>query len=196
MPKRKRPAVYADNVFRCSQCAKNFEGRRALSIHTSVCLPRSAALAAVPFQPSVDVYCDLSHEQLPPSQSPGRDANFDDPRSHLEEQLETDLNHDSPYRRGHELIEAARLEPVLQLPRSTTLAFRRQPEQQKHTLPCSALKLLPLLCEKSAVFSDKLLKVIKDKNFAADDIPWSSIDELHAFLDKEQVSSVFKAFVK
>ena len=195
MPKRKGPALDAANAFRCSQCNKIFEGRRALRIHASVCLPRSAALAAAPFQPSLDLLCDLSYEGLSPSQPPGRDTTFPDPRSQFEEPLEADPNQDSPYRGGNELNEAARLEPVSgsQLPRSNTLAFRRQPEQQKHTLPCSALKLLPLLCEKSAVFSDKLLKVIKDKNSAADDIPWKSIDELHAFLDKEQVSSVFKA---
>lgn len=165
MPKRKGPALDPDNSFRCSECNKTFEGRRALRIHASVCLPRSAALAAAPFQPSVVFSSDLPSEGLSPSQPPGRNTNFPDPRSHSEEPLEADTNQDSPYRGGHELNEAARFEPVSgsQLPRSNTLAFRRQPEQQKHTLPCSALKLLPLLCEKSAVFSDKLLKVIKDK---------------------------------
>ena len=195
MPKRKGSALDADSSFRCTECNKKFEGRRALRIHASVCLPRSAALAAAPFQPSVDLLSDLPSEGLSPSQHPGRDKHFPDPRSLSEAPLEADPTQDSPYRGEHELNEAARFETVSgsQLPRSNTLAFRRQPEQQKHTLPCSALKLLPLLCEKSAVFSDKLLKVIKDKSFAADDIPWNSIDELHTFLDKEQVGSVPKA---
>ena len=195
MPKRKAPALDADSSFRCSECNGTFQGRRALRIHASVCLPRSAALATAPFQSSVAFSSDAPSDGLSPPQLPGQEINFPDPRSHSEEPLEADTNQDSLCRGGHELNEAARFETVsgLQLPGSHTLAFRRQPEHQKHTLPSSALKLLPLLCEKSAVFTNKLLKVIKDKDFAADDIPWNSVDELHAFLDKEQVSSVFKA---
>ncbi|DBA98337.1 TPA: hypothetical protein ACH3X1_001253 [Trebouxia sp. C0004] len=51
----------------------------------------------------------------------------------------------------------------------------------------SAVDMLPLLCNDSAAFAAKLLKVIKSTHFNAQDIPWNTAEELHAFLDEQQV---------
>lgn len=48
--------------------------------------------------------------------------------------------------------------------------------------------LLPLLCNLSAADRELMFKVLHHPEFSTKDIPWKSVDELHSFLDKRQVS--------
>ncbi|DBB03141.1 TPA: hypothetical protein ACH3X1_013371 [Trebouxia sp. C0004] len=103
----------------------------------------------------------------------------------------SDVPEDS--RRGRpEEHEAAQYPPVptARPPRIKTLVVRQRdlPQQQTQSLSRSALELLPFLCEHSAEFADKLLRVIKDPSFDTDSVPWRSAKDLHSCLDTAQAS--------
>lgn len=194
MRKRKSSALVNDEVFNCPHCGARFASRRAVRIHINACASRSAGLGAQPPLPPDGLPSGLPYEEASVFQNADQNQDTDPSGPHTAgDHREAHRNQDSPDRGEEETNEAAQFAPVpeSQLPRIISLAFRRRAEQQKHDLPRNALRLLPLLCEHSAMFTDKILKVIKDEDFSADDIPWKSAAELHTFLDKYQVSAVF-----
>ena len=142
MRKRKRSALADDEVYKCAHCGAPFASSRAVRIHINACALRRGP-GAHPPQPPADLPSGLPVEQASFYQYAGQDQGTDPsgPQG-VGDHRDADENQYSPDRGGEEANEAAQFAtlPESQLPRINSLAFSRQPEQQKHDLSRSALR--------------------------------------------------------
>ncbi|DBA90690.1 TPA: hypothetical protein ACH3X1_003907 [Trebouxia sp. C0004] len=180
----------------CNLCTGIFPSRRALSIHVT-CVhrrlrrspPQKRVKRAAADSASLADAAFGCNDDADPFDN-GVDLTDQPQASTVNLERHSDVPEDS--RRGRpEEHEAAQYPPVptARPPRIKTLVVRQRdlPQQQTQSLSRSALELLPFLCEHSAEFADKLLRVIKDPSFDTDSVPWRSAKDLHSCLDTAQV---------
>ena len=177
--------------FTCELCSQSFNDRQGLKVHCTKNEHRRKQIAAecateAQRELAVNAHStSLAREaqDLGPSHGHGQGQGQQREQSGSEDQVNPD--HMPATQAPSEDIQSGTAGVWPQHMPPAVLNYRRAPKALP--LPASVAPLVPLLLNLSGDDRNLLLKVIKHKDFSPQLVPWTSSDQLHAFLDKNSV---------